>query len=60
MFETYWECQELAVNTTGLEDVERRKTFRDAQAIVFLVVDDQLRRLPVIEVTTRIVFDPGI
>jgi hypothetical protein len=57
---TYGEREELAINATGLKDIKCGKTFGDTQTIILLVVNDQLRCLPMIEIATWIVLDPGI
>lgn len=60
MVSTYREREKLAVDTTGLEDVESSETFRNAQTIVFLVVNDELRCLPVVEEATWVILVPGV
>jgi hypothetical protein len=60
LLSTYWECEELAINATGLKDVEGGKTFGDAQTIILLIVYDQWGCLPVGEVATWVVLDPCI
>ena len=57
---TSGECEELAVDSTSLKDVESGKSFGDTQTIVFFVMNYQLGCLPMIEVATGIVLGPGI
>ena len=49
-----WEVQEAAVDAPQLEDVECGQALGDRQSEVQVVVDDQVRRGPVVKVSRRI------
>ena len=48
--------QELAIDPLCLQHIERRQSFRDRQSVVQLVVDDQMRCGPILQMACWIPF----